>query len=310
MDGLTSEDPVRVDRYRLLRRLGAGGMGTVYLASGPGGDLVALKAIHASRAREPEFRRRFDREALAVMRVADRWIPPFEAAGREGDVPWLATRYVPALSLAEAVEEYGALPADACWWMLNCLVSALSTVHGAGLVHRDLKPANVLLTDDGALLIDFGIAHTPTDTRLTATGHFIGSAGYGAPETVRGEEVSGQADVFALGGVLTYAASGRPPFGRGTYEAVVARSLTADPMTDGIGNAELRALARACLAKDPGRRAALGTVAASVRAATAGRGAGRWPWLPVALLARIRARADEAAAAAAPPTRPGQQATT
>ncbi|WP_424216298.1 protein kinase domain-containing protein (plasmid) [Streptomyces sp. BI20] len=309
MDGLGVDDPVRVGRYRLLRRLGAGGMGTVYLASGPAGGLVALKVIHASLAREDDFRRRFERETRAVTRVRDRWIAPFEDAGPREDPPWLATRFLPAVSLADAVKAHGPLPTHACWWLLHCLAGALTAVHDAELIHRDLKPANVLLTDEGALLIDFGIAHSPADTHLTPTGRFIGSPGYSAPEILRDEDADGQADVFALGGVLIWAASGNPPFGQGSRQVILDRSLRAEPLTAGIDDPQLRALARACLAKNPSDRPALATVAAAARAELAGRAARRGAWLPAPVHAEILNRGSEAARAAEAPTRTEEQAT-
>ncbi|MEU5806418.1 bifunctional serine/threonine-protein kinase/ABC transporter substrate-binding protein [Streptomyces sp. NPDC047718] len=257
MRPLTPADPAAVGGHRLLGRLGSGGMGTVYLGRSPAGALLAVKVIRADHAADPAFRARFRREAEAAARLSGRWLVPVVAADPEAREPWLATLFVPGPSLAEAVAGYGPLPAASVRTLGVRLAEALEGVHAAGLVHRDVKPGNVLLAPDGPRLIDFGIARAAGATTLTAAGSVVGTPGYLPPEQARaGGPAPGPAgDVFSLGCVLVYAATGRGPFGGGHPAAVVFRTVHDPPDLLGVP-AELLEPLSACLAKDPTDRPA------------------------------------------------------
>ncbi|MFF3325349.1 bifunctional serine/threonine-protein kinase/ABC transporter substrate-binding protein [Streptomyces sp. NPDC002889] len=255
MEPLRGADPVRIAGYRLLRRLGAGGMGVVYLARSTGGSLAALKVIRAAHADDPGFRARFRREVETAGRVSNPWVVPLLEADPDAQSPWLATAFVPGPSLAEAVEECGPLPHDPVRFLGARLAEALDAVHGAGLVHRDVKPGNVLLAVDGPRMIDFGIARTPEDTALTASGMVVGSPGFLSPEQAqgRGREIGPASDVFSLGCLLAFAVTGERPFGRGSAAEVLVRTVHDEPDLDGVP-AALLPLLRDCLGKDPGSR--------------------------------------------------------
>ncbi|MFK4210926.1 bifunctional serine/threonine-protein kinase/ABC transporter substrate-binding protein [Streptomyces sp. NPDC030920] len=253
MRPLTPDDPRTIGEYRTLVRLGAGGMGVVYLARSPGGALAAVKVIRAELAADPGFRARFRRESEAAGRVAGPWVVPVTGADTEAREPWLATAFVPGPSLAEAVGTGGPLPAATVRVLGARLAGALVAVHAAGLVHRDLKPGNVLLALDGPRLIDFGIARHEGATALTATGAVIGTPGYLAPEQASAGPLGPACDLFSLGCVLAYAATGRPPFGRGGGAGALFRTVHEEPDLDGLPPA-LRPLVTACLAKDPADR--------------------------------------------------------
>nr|WP_308437436.1 bifunctional serine/threonine-protein kinase/ABC transporter substrate-binding protein [Streptomyces lacrimifluminis] len=248
-------DPSFVGGHRLLGRLGAGGMGVVYLARSTGGALVALKVIRAEYAADDGFRARFRREAEAATGLTGRWVVPVTAAEPEAHEPWLATAFVPGPSLADAVALYGPLPDRTVRVLGARLAEALTEVHAAGLVHRDVKPHNVLLALDGPRLIDFGIARSTTATALTATDVVIGSPGYLSPEQAQARtgDMGPPSDVFSLGCVLAYAATGRRPFGTGTPAAVLFRTVHEEPDLDAAPRA-LVPLLTACLAKDPQAR--------------------------------------------------------
>ncbi|MFD7630202.1 bifunctional serine/threonine-protein kinase/ABC transporter substrate-binding protein [Streptomyces sp. NPDC059851] len=252
MRPLAPADPAAVGGHRLLGRLGSGGMGTVYLGRSPAGALLAVKVIRADHAADPAFRARFRREAEAAARLSGRWVVPVVAADPDAREPWLATPFVPGPSLSEAVGGYGPLPAGSVRTLGVRLAEALEQVHAAGLVHRDVKPGNVLLAPDGPRLIDFGIARAVGATTLTAAGSVIGTPGYLPPEQAgTGGPAPGPAgDVFSLGCVLAYAATGRGPFGGGHPAAVVFRTVHDPPDLDGVP-AELLEPLSACLAKDP-----------------------------------------------------------
>ncbi|MEV0776531.1 ABC transporter substrate-binding protein [Streptomyces sp. NPDC050428] len=266
MRPLVADDPEDIGGHRLLARLGAGGMGVVYLARTPGGALVALKTIHAQHAADPAFRTRFRREVTAVRGLTGRWLVPVVAADAEAREPWLATEFVPGPSLVEAVDGFGALPVAAVRTLGSRLADTLTAVHDAGLVHRDVKPGNVLLALDGPRLIDFGIAHTGGATALTAPDAVIGTPGFLAPEQARARagEVGPASDVFSLGCVLAYAASGRRPFGTGNAAGVLFRTVHEEPDLAEVPG-ELRLLIRACLAKDPAERPTVRDVSAALR---------------------------------------------
>ncbi|MFD9425435.1 MULTISPECIES: ABC transporter substrate-binding protein [unclassified Streptomyces] len=253
MRPLTSDDPRVIGEYRTLVRLGAGGMGVVYLARSPGGALAAVKVIRAEHAADPGFRARFRREAEAAARITGPWVVPVTGADTEAREPWLATAFVPGPSLAEMIGTQGALPAATVRALGARLAAALVAVHGAGLVHRDVKPGNVLLALDGPRLIDFGIARHEGATALTATDAVIGTPGYLAPEQASAGPVGPACDVFSLGCVLVYAATGRRPFGEGAAAGVLFRTVHEEPDLRGLPPG-LRALAAACLAKDPAAR--------------------------------------------------------
>ncbi|WP_153176019.1 serine/threonine-protein kinase, partial [Streptomyces sp. E2N171] len=222
MRPLDMDEPTVVGPYRLLGRLGSGGMGRVYLGRSAGGRTVAVKIVHPHFALDEEFRARFRREVDAARRVGGAWTAPVLDADPDARVPWVATAYAAGPSLTAAVTELGPLPEHTVRTLGAGLAEALAAVHGLGLVHRDVKPSNVLLTLDGPLLIDFGIARAIGGTSrtksgestasLTSTGVSIGSPGYMSPEQILGKGVTGAADVFSLGAVLAYAATGAPPF--------------------------------------------------------------------------------------------------
>ncbi|MET7988908.1 MULTISPECIES: bifunctional serine/threonine-protein kinase/ABC transporter substrate-binding protein [unclassified Streptomyces] len=256
MEPLRSSDPARVADHRVLGRLGAGGMGVVYLARSQGGALVALKVLLAEYAEEPGFKERFRREVEVARRVDNPWVVPLVDADPDAEAPWLATAFVPGPSLGEAVTAYGPLPEHGVRLLGARLAEALGEVHRAGLVHRDLKPGNVLIAHDGPRLIDFGIARAPEDRTLTATGMVVGTPGYLSPEQAEGRGGDGigpASDVFSLGCVLAFAATGRAPFGSGAVDALLYRAVHDPADLDGVPAGLLEVLGR-CLDKDPARR--------------------------------------------------------
>ncbi|KQX43674.1 serine/threonine protein kinase [Streptomyces sp. Root63] len=253
MRPLTSEDPRTVGPYRTLVRLGAGGMGVVYLARSAGGTLAAVKVIRAEHAEDPGFRARFRREAEAAARITGPWVVPVLGADTEDREPWLATAFVPGPSLAEVVGAGGALPTATVRALGSRLADALVAVHEAGLIHRDVKPGNVLLALDGPRLIDFGIARHEGATALTTTGAVIGTPGYLAPEQASAGPLGPPCDVFSLGCVLVYAATGRRPFGEGGGAGALFRTIHEEPDLTGV-EPGLAPLIAACLAKDPAAR--------------------------------------------------------
>jgi len=269
MEGLTEADPRAVGEFRIRARLGAGGMGQVFLATSPGGRMVAVKVIHPELARDSEFVRRFRGEVEAARRVSGMYTAPVVAAGVEERPPWLATAFVPGPSLADIVSRYGPLPVPALWRLAAGLADALRAIHAAGLVHRDLKPANVLLASDGPRVIDFGISRAVTDSRLTATGAIIGTPSFMSPEQVEGNAAGPPSDVFSLGSVLAFAASGVSPFSpgpSGSSASVLYRVVHGSPELGAVPG-EVRELIQACLAKEAAWRPDLGQVAARCAAA-------------------------------------------
>jgi serine/threonine protein kinase len=246
-------DPELIGPYRLRGRLGAGGMGRVYLGLSPGGRAAAIKVIRAELAQDPEFRARFRREVAVARQVSGLYTAPVLDADADAPEPWLATAYVPGPSLADAVTQHGPLPASSVLMLAAGLAEALSAIHSAGVVHRDLKPANVLLADDGPRVIDFGISRGAEASSLTHTGLVVGSPGFMSPEQAEGREVGPSSDVFSLGAVLAFAATGRGPFGSGSTPALVYRVVHDLPQLD-LVPAQIRPLIERCLAKDPAGR--------------------------------------------------------
>ncbi|WP_432114324.1 serine/threonine-protein kinase [Streptomyces sp. S1] len=285
MEPLNAEDPVRIGPFRLIGRLGVGGMGRVFLARSAGGRTVAVKVVHAELAARDEFRRRFAREVAALERVGGTGTAPVLGSDTDAEAPWVAIGYVPGPSLRTVVgDEYGPLPTETVRTLAAGLARALGHIHTAGLVHRDLKPSNVLLTVDGPQLIDFGIARA-VDTvaeggDLTTTGAVVGSPGFMSPEQVRGERLTPASDVFCLGSVLVYAATGRAPFGSADsgVHATMFRIAHDEPDLTDLPPA-LSGVIRACLAKDPAARPSTGELVEALPVAD--------PWLPADVLARL-----------------------
>src|ERR1700760_754225 len=281
MEPLAADDPQQIGGFRLRSRLGAGGMGRVYLGFSPAGRAVAVKVVHPAYARDPGFRQRFAREVRAAETGSGAFTAPGGAAGPDDAPPWLATAFVPGPSLADVVAEAGPLPVAAIWRLAGGLAEALQAVHSRGLVHRDLKPSNVLLAADGPRLIDFGISRALGATALTAAGVAMGTPTFMSPEQVRAQTAGPPSDVFGLGSVLAYAATGHGPFDAEERLAVAYRIVQAEPDLDGLpggglsggglGGGGLRELVAGCLAKDPGGRLPLGRVWGGVTAGLASR---------------------------------------
>ncbi|MEV7600221.1 serine/threonine-protein kinase [Kitasatospora sp. NPDC089797] len=295
MRALGSDDPRRVGGYRLLRRLGSGGMGRVYLGRTAGGRTVAVKVVRTELADDAEFRARFRHEVAAARRVGGNWTAPVLDADTEGEAPWVATGYVAGPALSAAVRAHGPLPEPAVRALGVGLTGALAHVHGLGLVHRDVKPSNVLLTLDGPRLIDFGIARALDATSgFTRSGYVVGSPGFMSPEQANGQTAGPAGDVFSLGAVLAYAATGVHPFGEGVSAAVLLyRVLHEEPDVAGLPE-PLRATVLHCLAKDPAARPTPQQLAARLDpdGAAADR-LTRGDWLPPVLAAGVGRSAVE-----------------
>ncbi|MER5810882.1 serine/threonine-protein kinase [Streptomyces sp. NPDC002033] len=285
MQPLEAGEPRFIGAYRLLGRLGAGGMGRVYLGRSAGGRTVAVKIVHPHFASDEEFRARFRREVEAARRVGGEWTAPVLDADPEAAVPWVATGYVAGPSLDRAVAGHGPLPEHSVRAVGAGLARALVAVHALGLVHRDVKPSNVMLTLDGPRLIDFGIARATGGSpwtesgggtaSLTSTGVSVGSPGYMSPEQILGKGVTGACDVFSLGAVLAFAATGRPPFTGDNSATLLYKVVHEPPELDGVPAGALRELIAACLAK-----AASGRPAPQDLAAALGGALGAPGWLP------------------------------
>ncbi|MGW8780609.1 protein kinase domain-containing protein [Streptomyces sp. NPDC055796] len=254
MERLKAGDPAAVGPYRITARLGAGGMGQVYLGESRSGRRVAVKVVRPEIASDPGFRARFRREVEAAKAVGGFWTATVVDSDPEAETPWVASDYIPAPDLAERVRRSGPLPEDAVWRLGAGMAEALHSVHRAGLVHRDLKPANVLLTENGPRLIDFGIAKALNGaTVLTRTGVAIGTAGFMSPEQARGAGVGTASDIFSLGTVLCFAATGRMPFGEGSAAELLYRVVHETPDLASVPEG-LRAVLGRCLEKQAEQR--------------------------------------------------------
>ena len=297
---LLPTDPASIGGHRLLARLGAGGMGVVYLGRTEAGTLAAVKVIQAEYADEPDFRARFRREVEAARRVTSPWAVPVTGADPDTAAPWLATAFVPGPSLGEAVVRHGPLPVRSVRILGRMLAAALREVHAVGLVHRDVKPANVLLAVDGPRLIDFGIARAADETAITSTDLVIGTPGFLSPEQAeaRGAALGPASDIFSLGCLLAYAVSGRPPFGTGAVDALLYRTVHDEPDLKGIEadedtGTDLLTLLHLCLAKDPADRPTAEQICTVLLAEDAVPDGGRIAWLPDDVVRSIADRSAE-----------------
>ncbi|GGO97146.1 serine/threonine protein kinase [Wenjunlia tyrosinilytica] len=250
---LAEDDPRTVAGYLLSARLGAGGMGKVYLSYTPGGRPVAIKVIRPEFAEDPGFRRRFQQEVRAAQRVQGLYTAPVIDSDTEGPRPWLATAYVQGPSLHAAVAAHGAMPVETVLLLVAGIAEALQVIHDAGIVHRDLKPSNVLLAVDGPRVIDFGIARAADATALTGTGVSVGTPSFMSPEQAAGTSCTTATDVFALGQIAAFAATGVAAFGDGSSHAVLYRIVHEDPDLSRLPD-ELREIVTSCLSKDPAQR--------------------------------------------------------
>ncbi|HEV2638105.1 MAG TPA: protein kinase [Actinocrinis sp.] len=251
---LRADEPLQIGPYLVLGRLGAGAMGRVYLARSPSSRLVAVKTIRVDLAASDNYRERFAHEVAAARRVSGAFTASVIDADPDAQLPWLATVYVPAPSLAALIETCGPLPVPAIRWLAAGCAEALESIHQAGLVHRDLKPGNVLVGADGPKVIDFGLAHTEALPHLTGSGDVLGTPAFMAPEQAMGErEIDGAADVFALGATLLLAATGHPPFPAKSSPEAVYKLMTSKPDLSGLPE-PLVAMVTACLERDPSDR--------------------------------------------------------
>ncbi|MEV0120525.1 serine/threonine-protein kinase [Streptomyces sp. NPDC050703] len=254
MDALGSGDPESLGAYALFGRLGSGGMGEVFLGRAPDGSLAAVKAARPELSHDVEFRRRFAREVDAARKVDGRFTAAVLDADPHARRPWLATAYIPGVSVTEAVAAGGPLPETSLRALMAGTAAALAAIHGAGLTHRDLKPSNILLAEDGPRVIDFGIARSVAHSRITRTGQVPGTPGYMAPEQLRGSDIGPHTDVYALGATLVFAATGEGPFGHGDVFAMIYRTMEQEPRLDEVPGGSLRTALARCLAKDPAER--------------------------------------------------------
>ncbi|WP_309054901.1 PQQ-binding-like beta-propeller repeat protein [Streptomyces sp.] len=309
MEQLTQHDPRRIGPFEVLGRLGAGGMGLVYLARSASGRRVAIKTVRTELAEDQLFRVRFTREVEAARAVSGFYTAAVVDADPRAAVPWLATAYVPAPSLEEIVNECGPLPAQAVRWLAAGVAEALQSIHGAGLVHRDLKPSNVLVVEDGPRVIDFGIASGVSNTRLTMTNVAVGTPAYMSPEQARdSRSVTGASDVFSLGSMLVFAATGHAPYHGANPVETVFMLLREGPDLEGLPE-ELRPLIESCMQMDVSRRPTPADLQAQLAPHLFGPGSDdsgtASAWLPQRATAMIEARRGGRPTAAPPPMPPG-----
>ena len=260
----TERLPRTLGPYRLQDRLGEGGMGVVHLAQAPDGSLVAIKVLN-SRSEDTNARRRLAREVETMRRVHNTYVAEVLDADVTGEFPYIVTRFVNGPTLEQLVRARGPMSASGLRRLACGTAEALAAIHAAGVVHRDLKPSNVMLTDDRPVVIDFGIAQVGDSTKLTLTGLVMGTPGYLAPEVIEGQPSSPASDVHSWGATMAYAATGRAPFGSGTYETIFYRIVSGRPDLDGIP-APLVPLFAAALARDPARRPTAAALSAQANA--------------------------------------------
>jgi serine/threonine protein kinase len=302
MKALAIDDPRVIGEYRLRAQLGAGGMGRVYLGLSPGGRAVAIKVVHPDLASDTEFLRRFSQEVAAARAVSGIYTAPVVASGLNERPPWLATAFVPGPSLDQVVNEHGPMPESALWPLLAGLVEALQAIHACRVVHRDLKPPNVLLAADGPRVIDFGISRAADGTALTAAGVVFGTPGYMSPEQAEGKDAGPESDVFALGCVISYAATGTGPFGSGTAAAVLYRVVYGEAALDKVPP-QLREIVAGCLTKDPAARPTLRDLAATIARGTHATGPSAvafWPQSVAGIIGAYQARLEQETRTARP----------
>src|SRR4051794_20782340 len=242
-----------VGDYTLLTRLGEGGMGVVHLARKPGGPRVALKVLRPHIVGDDEARARLAREVSSLERIRSRWIAEIVDADPWGPTPYVATRYVPGLSLHDHVPEEGPIEGDDLQWFAGCLAEGVASVHAVGVLHRDVKPSNVLMEGRAPILIDFGLARVADDPRLTHTGWFLGTPGYLAPEILHGDDATAASDVHSWAATVAFAGTGHPPFGRGPSMAIMDRVRRGEHELSGLPD-RLRPLVAAALDPDPDAR--------------------------------------------------------
>ncbi|MFD3550099.1 PQQ-binding-like beta-propeller repeat protein [Streptomyces sp. NPDC058655] len=315
MEQLTQHDPRRIGPFEVLGRLGAGGMGLVYLARSASGRRVAIKTVRTELAEDQLFRVRFTREVEAARAVSGFYTAAVVDADPRAAVPWLATAYVPAPSLEEIVNECGPMPAQGVRWLAAGIAEALQSIHGAGLVHRDLKPSNVLVVEDGPRVIDFGIASGVSNTRLTMTNVAVGTPAYMSPEQAKdSRSVRGASDVFSLGSTLVFAATGHPPYHGANPVETVFMLLREGPNLEGLPE-ELRPLIESCMQMDATQRPTPADLQAQLapHLFDGGDDSGTASaWLPERVVAMIEARRSgnrtpPAAVVRAPAPRPGSR---
>jgi serine/threonine protein kinase len=273
MTGPGVQDPTSVGPYRLVQRLGEGGMGVVHLALDPSGRAVALKLLRTHVAADPEARLRLTREVETLRRVRHARVAEVLDADVAGQMPYLVTRFVPGKTLDQYVRDNGPLPPEHVADLGRGMAAALQAIHAAGVVHRDIKPANVMLVDGQPVLIDFGIAHLTDESRITMTGLVMGTPGYLSPEVVDGHPVSWATDWWGWAATLAFAASGRPPFGTGPIEVVLDRVHRGAADLDGV-DVRLRPVLTGALACDPRRRAGPGQLLSGLATAVSAGQAG------------------------------------
>jgi serine/threonine protein kinase len=259
MEALRADDPVRVGGYRLVARMGAGSMGRVFLGQDPSGSLVAVKVVHARFAHRQDRRERFAHEVAAARRINSAYVAPVVDHDVNAAEPWLATAYLPGLDLRQAVAAHGPLGGRSVRALAASLATALNAIHQAGVLHRDLKPSNLVLTPAGPRVVDFSIASPDGADDLTLPGAVLGTPGYIPPERIRDRDSGRPGDVFALGALLVFAATGEGPFGSGSAQALLYRTQFEDPRLDDLRTAlerdrELIEIIESCLARDPRRR--------------------------------------------------------
>jgi eukaryotic-like serine/threonine-protein kinase len=297
VEDLRPADPASVGKYRLIGRLGSGGMGDVFLGQSPGGRLVAVKLIRADLVQNPNFRTRFAREVAAARRVGGIFTTPVVDADPDGEQPWLVTAYVDGRSLAQTVETQGPLAVPEALRLALGLAEGVAAIHAAGVVHRDLKPSNVLLAPDGPRIIDFGISRPLDGAGFTHTGSIVGSPGFMSPEQAEGRPAGPPSDIFSFGSVLTFAATGEGPFGSGLPSVLLYRIVHLAPNIAAVP-LPLRPLIESCLAKNPAGRPTADAILTELQEVAPDRLAGR----------PATTSGGPAATGAAQPDRPGQPA--